>query len=96
MAMTATQWMVEPIRKYATFTGRARRSEYWWFFLLNILLAIVLGIVDGMLFGSMKAGMGGFGPLGGLLALALLIPGIAVAFRRIHDRDKSAWWLLLP
>ena len=67
MAMTATQWMVEPIRKYATFTGRARRSEYWWFFLLNILLAIVLGIIDGMLFGSMKAGMGGIGPLSGLL-----------------------------
>lgn len=75
------------LQKYANFTGRARRSEYWWFVLFNILVAVVAGIVDGALFGAQV--------LGTIVALALLIPGIAVGVRRLHDLDKSGWWMLL-
>ena len=80
-------WFIEALKKYAVFTGRSRRKEYWYFFLFNILIAIALGIVDGVV---------GSSPLfGGLYSLAILIPGIAVSIRRLHDVGKSGWWLLL-
>jgi uncharacterized membrane protein YhaH (DUF805 family) len=96
MEKTATQWMVEPIRKYATFGGRARRAEYWWFFVFNLIVSIVLAIVDMVVFGSewLKS-YGGIGPLGAIFSLALLVPGLAVSVRRLHDRDKSGWFLLI-
>jgi uncharacterized membrane protein YhaH (DUF805 family) len=96
MEKSAIQWMVVPLRQYATFTGRARRREYWWFTLLTVLVNIVLGIVDGAVMGGATlAQFGGIGPLGAIAALALIIPGLAVSFRRMHDLDRSAWWLLL-
>lgn len=75
--------------KYATFSGRALRSEYWFFYLFNILGSIVLSIVDSILFG-----MGG-GLLGGLFSLAMIIPSIAAGTRRLHDTGRSGWWQLL-
>ncbi len=95
MEKTATQWMIEPLRKYAQFGGRARRAEYWWFLLLNIGVNMVLGIVDLVIFGLDRGDFGGIGPFGGLATLALLVPGLAVSFRRMHDVDRSAWWLLI-
>ena len=68
------------------FTGRARRSEYWWFFLFNILVSIVASIFDKAI---------GAQVLGVLTGLALLLPGIAVGIRRLHDTDRSGWWLLI-
>lgn len=95
MDKSATQWMVEPIRKYASFSGRARRAEYWWFQLFFVLLFTALTIVDVMLFGFDPAGGDPTDNLlAGLAALALFIPAFAVAVRRLHDRDKSGWWLL--
>jgi uncharacterized membrane protein YhaH (DUF805 family) len=79
-------------QKYVTISGRARRSEYWWWFLFILLAGFVLGFVDGMIFGFSEDS-----PqiLAGLFSLGTLLPSICVAGRRLHDRDKSAWWLLL-
>lgn len=75
------------LRNYATFNGRARRSEYWYFFLFNVAIAFVLGFIDGMV---------GIEVLSKVYTLAVLIPGIAVAVRRIHDVGKSGWYCLVP
>jgi uncharacterized membrane protein YhaH (DUF805 family) len=86
-------WYLEVLKKYAVFNGRARRKEYWMFFLFNIIISIVLIIVDGIV--GTSAAPGALGLLGGLYALALLIPGIAVAVRRLHDTGRSGWWILI-
>jgi uncharacterized membrane protein YhaH (DUF805 family) len=85
-------WYLEVLKKYALFDGRARRSEYWYFVLFNVAIAIGLGLVDAMI--RSITGIG-FGPLGTVYALAVLVPGIAVSIRRLHDTDRSGWWLLL-
>ena len=85
-------WYLKVLKNYVGFEGRARRTEYWMFFLFNIIIAIVLGIVDGVV-GTRTSG--GFGILGGLYSLAVLLPGIAVGIRRLHDTDKSGWWMLI-
>ncbi|MCX6181573.1 MAG: DUF805 domain-containing protein, partial [Bacteroidetes bacterium] len=87
------KWYLEVLKKYAVFNGRARRSEYWYFFLFNIIISIVLGIIDG------AAGLiisGSNGVLVTIYSLALLIPSIAVGVRRMHDVGKSGWFLLIP
>jgi uncharacterized membrane protein YhaH (DUF805 family) len=86
-------WYLEVLKKYADFNGRARRKEYWMFFLFNIIITIVLVIVDGML--GTSAVPGALGLLGALYSLALLVPGIAVAVRRLHDTGRSGWWILI-
>ena len=86
-------WYLEVLKKYAVFTGRARRKEYWYFFLFNIIISIVLGVIDGVIGSSSpEAGMG---IMGGIYTLAVLIPNIAVTVRRLHDTDRSGWWLLI-
>jgi uncharacterized membrane protein YhaH (DUF805 family) len=82
--------MLQPLRKYAEFTGRARRSEFWLFWLFTIVASGIAGVLDAMLFGGNE-----FQPLQALVGLGLLIPSLAVSFRRLHDTDKTAWWLLL-
>ena len=79
--------MFEPLRKYAEFSGRARRKEYWLYTLLYIIVMFGAG------FAGAVSGGGGILPL--LVWLVLLIPGIAVIVRRLHDIDKSGWWSLL-
>ena len=86
-------WYLKVLRQYFDFSGRARRKEYWMFFLFNLLVSIVLAISDAML-GTLDTETG-WGLLGALYAIAVLIPGLAVSVRRLHDRDKSGWWLLL-
>jgi uncharacterized membrane protein YhaH (DUF805 family) len=85
-------WYLGVLKKYAQFEGRARRKEYWMFVLINFLIAIVLGVVDNALG---LVGSSGIGMLGGLYALAVLVPGIAVGVRRLHDTGRSGWWLLI-
>ena len=80
-------WYVEVLKKYAVFSGRARRKEYWMFFLFNIIIAFVLGFIEGL--------AGSSGLIGIFYSLAVLIPGIAVSVRRLHDTDRSGWWLLI-
>ena len=86
-------WYVQALKKYADFSGRARRKEYWLFVLFNIVISCVLTIVDVMI-GTYSQAVG-IGVLAGIYALAVLIPGIAVSVRRLHDTDRSGWWLLI-
>lgn len=80
-------------RKYVVFSERACRSEFWYWTLFIWIVGIVLSIVDSALFSPMP--VDGSGPLSGLFSLAVLIPNIAISVRRLHDLDKSGWWLLL-
>ncbi|MBC6436559.1 MAG: DUF805 domain-containing protein [Rhodobacteraceae bacterium] len=80
------------LRKYATFQGRARRAEYWWFQLFLVLACFAVGFLDGLLFGVPTEGVG---VLVSLFLLATFLPTLAVAVRRLHDTDRSGWWLLL-
>lgn len=77
-------------QKYATFSGRAVRSEYWYFFLFCFLAQLVLGFVDGIIFGA-----GPLQPITSLFCLATLVPSLAVGARRLHDVDRSGWWMLI-
>lgn len=86
-------WYLEVLKKYAVFSGRARRKEYWFFVLFNIIISIVLAVIDGVT-GSFSA-EAGMGLLGGIYTLAVLIPGLAVSVRRLHDTERSGWWLLI-
>jgi uncharacterized membrane protein YhaH (DUF805 family) len=86
-------WYLKVLKQYADFSGRARRTEYWMFELFNIIFAIVAMILDNVL-GIAMEGIG-YGPLYGLYALAMLIPGLAVAVRRLHDVGKSGWMILI-
>src|SRR5438067_1068007 len=85
--MTAIDWALRPLQKYADFSGRAPRAEYWWFYLAYILSAVVLQVLVRIspIFGLL-----------GLAYLALFIPMLAVSVRRLHDTDRSGWWLLAP
>jgi len=84
--MSITDAVRSVLTQYATFSGRARRSEYWWFFLAYFIASVVASIIDGIL---------GVTVLGVILALGLLIPSLAVGVRRLHDIGKSGWWLLI-
>ncbi len=88
------KWYLEVLKKYAVFDGRARRKEYWMFTLFNILIAFALGVVDVMA-GTVSAEALGMGLLGTLYSLAVLLPGLAVSVRRLHDVGKSGWWLFI-
>ncbi len=80
-------WYLEVLKKYAVFSGRARRKEFWMFFLFNLIITFVLGFIEVL--------VGGPGIVGTLYGLAVLIPGIAVSVRRLHDISHSGWWLLI-
>jgi len=80
-------WYLEALRKYAVFSGRARRKEYWFFTLFNVLISIILAFIDNMI-GTFSSETG-VGLLGGVYSLAVLVPGLAVSVRRLHDTDHS-------
>lgn len=86
-------WFLGALKKYATFSGRAQRAEYWYFILFYILIFIGLSIIDGIT-GTFSAKVG-IGLLSGLYSLAILIPSLAVGVRRLHDTGRSGWWLLI-
>ena len=86
-------WYIQVLKKYAVFSGRARRKEYWYFFLFNCIFSIVLSIIDGLI-GTFSA-ESGMGILTTIYSLAVLIPGIAVTVRRLHDISRTGWWLLI-
>jgi uncharacterized membrane protein YhaH (DUF805 family) len=92
-------------RNYATFSGRARRAEYWWFVLFSIIVSAILSVIDGALFGysfTNETGPGSAafaysspGVLPAIWSLATFLPALAVAVRRLHDTGRSGWWLLI-
>ncbi len=81
------------LKKYAVFSGRAHRKEYWYFVLFNILISIGLSLLDGAI-GTVNADTG-YGLLGSIYSLSILIPSLAVLVRRLHDTSRSAWWILI-
>ncbi len=80
-------WYLTVLRKYAVFSGRACREEYWMFVLFNVIITFVLCGIELL--------VGGPGVVGALYSLAVLIPSIAVTVRRLHDTNRSGWWLLI-
>lgn len=102
-------WMLMPLKRYAEFSGRSRRMEYWMWFLFQMLIGVVFWVLMLVLGGGMM--LSGGDPTAmmaaggivmilfmiyGLICLAFLIPGIAVGVRRLHDTERSGWWLLAP
>jgi uncharacterized membrane protein YhaH (DUF805 family) len=86
-------WYLKVLKQYADFSGRARRTEYWMFFLFNMIFAFLAAIIDNVL-GTASSELG-YGIFYGIYALAMFIPGLAVAVRRLHDVGKSGWMLLI-
>jgi uncharacterized membrane protein YhaH (DUF805 family) len=86
-------WYLRVLKKYGVFKGRARRKEYWMFFLFNFIIAFILGFIEGLT---------GINPnsqssiLGDIYQLLVLVPTLAVGVRRMHDVGKSGWFLLIP
>lgn len=90
--MTMMQAVRRCFERYVTVSGRARRAEFWWFTLFNVVVGFVLGVLDGLIFGYRGPVAQ---PLSTLYSLAVLLPSLAVAVRRLHDTGRSGWWLLL-
>lgn len=104
------EWMILPFKRFFDFRGRSRRKEFWMYTLFVVIVSIVLSILDSMLGlgGDMSgsadvtdgsaaaAGALSGGLLANLFALVTLIPSLAVSVRRLHDTDRTGWWVLLP
>ena len=86
-------WYLEALKKYAVFSGRARRMEFWYFVLFNLVVYIVLSLIDTLL-GTYNI-VSGVGLLSGIYSLAVLIPTLALWVRRLHDIDRTGWWILI-
>jgi len=82
-------WYLECLKKYATFSGRARRKEYWMFTLFNIIFGFAAGFLSGLM-GESGATL--LAPIVLIYSLAIMVPGLAVTWRRLHDTDRSGWW----
>ncbi|ASI94320.1 DUF805 domain-containing protein [Vibrio rotiferianus] len=86
-------WYYKVILNYTNFNGRARRQEYWYFTLVNVLVNLVMGIIDRVIGSVMQ--MDNFGFFGVIYALFIMIPSIAVTVRRLHDSGRTGWWALI-
>ncbi len=80
------EWYLSVLKNYAVFSGRARRKEYWMFMLFNIIVTCIIAVIDSAM---------GTVILGAIYALAVFIPSIGVSIRRLHDTNRSGWWLLI-
>jgi uncharacterized membrane protein YhaH (DUF805 family) len=95
------KWMIMPLRRYADFSGRSRRLEYWMFTLFIMLAAVAIMIqieITGQLAASPDGELpfaGGFVAVLAIAFIAILIPSLAVQVRRFHDQNRSGWWVLL-
>ena len=93
-------WYLKVLKKYAVFSGRARRKEFWYFELFNFIIYIVLSLLQILLLllapsPSLLPLVLGFGVLSWIYSLAVLIPSIAVTVRRLHDTGRSGWWIFI-
>lgn len=80
-------YYLKVLQNYVNFKGRARRAEYWYFFLFNVIVSSIVGFIGGLI---------NFGLLSTLYSFAVLLPSIAVGVRRMHDVGKSGWFILIP
>lgn len=85
--MTPLAWAIRPLKRFAKFSGRAPRAEFWWFYLATIVVDRILTAVDSSLIGFE-------GILAGSFSLIILLPSIAVTVRRLHDTGRSGWWVV--
>ncbi|MEI6866340.1 DUF805 domain-containing protein [Flavicella sp.] len=81
-------WYLIVLKKYADFKGRARRKEYWMFVLFNMIISMILSVLDSTIGLSVGISM--------IYSIAVMVPGISVGIRRMHDVGKSGWFLLFP
>jgi uncharacterized membrane protein YhaH (DUF805 family) len=86
-------WYLGVFKKYTVFSGRAQRAEYWYFVLFNMIVGVGLALID-QATGTLNQDTG-VGLLGGLYSLAVLLPSLAVSVRRLHDTNRSGWWLFI-
>ncbi len=82
-------WYTDVLKKYAVFDGRSGRPEFWWFTLINAIIGGIIGGVLGGIIGTTGEA------ISALYSLAVLLPSIGVAIRRLHDTDRSGWWILI-
>src|SRR4051812_13203192 len=104
MKLSPLGWALRPLKRYGDFSGRSSRAEFWWFFLFTMLTYLLLAFAVGLAVGGMSAmgpGNGGlalaagaFGLMMILYWLALLVPMMAVQVRRLHDTNRSGWWMI--
>ena len=87
-------WFVLALKKYAVFRGRSRRREYWFFALFSLLLLLLVLTFIATATGTFDSSTG-VGLLSGIFYLAIFVPSIAVSVRRLHDIDRTGWWVLL-
>ena len=85
--LTPIQWAVIPLKKFAVFRGRASRSEYWWFYLMTTIIGFLATGAD------YAIGFSDTGPVNSATSIAFMVPWISVTVRRLHDTDRSGWWL---
>jgi uncharacterized membrane protein YhaH (DUF805 family) len=85
-------WYLDAWKNYANFKGRARRKAYWMFVLFNLIALVVLSFIESAIGLSSQ---NGYGILTGLYTLAIILPLIALAVRRLHDTGRSGWWILI-
>ena len=88
-------YYADVIKKYAQFSGRARRKEYWMFVLINAIISCVISCIDNLAGFTISTGTSQIGILSLIYALFVLVPSLAVSVRRMHDIDKSGWTILL-
>jgi len=86
-------WYLEALKKYAVFSGRSRRKEYWYFFLFNSIFYLILLIID-TLTGTYNQ-ENGMGLLTMIYFIAVLLPSLGLSVRRLHDTNRRGWWILL-
>ena len=86
-------WYLGVLKKYTVFSGRAQRAEYWYFVLFNMLVGVGLALID-QATGTLDLETG-VGLLGGLYSLGVLLPSLGVSVRRLHDTDRSGWWMFI-
>lgn len=88
--MSPIDWATLPLKKFADFSGRAPRAEYWWYTLFFVIAVCVAMILEGMFGLSKMVFM--YGPLTLLIAVATFVPSLSVLVRRLHDTNRSGWW----
>ena len=87
-------YVMMPLKRYTDFAGRSRRKEYWFYYLAVFIVSIIAQTIDGAL--GMVGMVGPYGPLTFIVLVGTIIPTIAAGIRRMHDQDRSGWWIICP